>query len=104
MTSPPFRVIPSQSATESMKALGRTAKAAGMFEEYLEVLRQIAERLQNEPLGWAGLPVSWKPEFTECFKNYRFLTLRYLVYEERGTVELLEVNALPGTALEQGHP
>jgi hypothetical protein len=99
--SPEFKVVPTGHAKKKIQELGTRAKQCGEFPKLQQELLQLAQKLSKDPLAGAGvlLPTGGK-EFVECFAFHNFLSIHYLVYEQRKIVEILEIETLPGHFLD----
>jgi hypothetical protein len=79
-------------ATEQIRSIAVSAKAAGKLPQFTEILKQAMHRLQTDPHGWGDperrLDV---PDGVVCHGILRPVVFHYVIYEQVNGVVLLSV-------------
>ena len=100
MNTPPFKVNPTGFVKGQIIALKARAKQHNLLSTLMQDLLDVVSALEQQPLTWAQLQIhQTNPDFTECFRFFRYFSIRYLVYENQSVVELLNLEVIPGHPL-----
>lgn len=79
-------------AKTQLKDIAAVAKGAGMYDEFIRILKEAVERMKTDPQGWGD------PEFHSrhvdalyCHAMIRPLCFRFVIFERARGVVLLSV-------------
>jgi hypothetical protein len=86
---------------DEIRELAKVARANGRLQEYLNIVRDVLDELEQDPQNWGDPEYHGKSEgSTVCHGIAGPLYVKYVVFEPERVVVIFQVRAMPNSWLD----